>query len=105
MASYNAAGRKSPWENPPDDQFAAAAARDPAGAAAVQGLRMGSATGMNQGAYGAAAQKSYDQRNIQSGTYNKGVDQATSGANGAWYGQGNEYGMSLMAGDSDAFWT
>jgi hypothetical protein len=65
---------------------------------------MGTASGMNQGAYGAAVQKSYDQGNINSGYYGKQVGGPVSGSN-QWYGKGNEYGMSLMAGDSDAFWT
>jgi hypothetical protein len=54
---------------------------------------------MGPGAYNAAQTDSVANRAKQ-GAY--GVQTSTPKN---WYGKGNEYGMSLMAGDTNAFWT
>lgn len=84
---------------PPASAFASAQRQNPLGAAALGGISsQGTPSGgkMSPGAYTASGQPA------SQGAYGKGVQTTTPGN---WYGKGNEYGMSLMAGDTNAFWT
>jgi hypothetical protein len=87
---------------PPPQQLAAAQRANPTQAAAALGLQSQGITPgstMATGAYNAAPQGSVANRAAQ-GAYGF---QTSTPKN--WYGKGNEYGMSLMAGDTNAFWT
>ena len=90
--------------NPPPATALAAAGRkaSPTSAAAASGLTSPGITpgsSLGPGAYRPTSAAQADSRSRQ-GAY--GV-QTTTPNN--WYGKGNEYGMSLMAGDTNAFWT
>lgn len=89
--------------NPPPASAVSSAQRaNPLGAASINGLSgQGITPGstMSPGAYNAAQQERVNNRTRQ-GAYGF---QTTTPNN--WYGKGNEYGMSLMAGDTGMFWT
>lgn len=94
------------WVNPPDDQFSAAAAKDPISAAAVQASNQQSnRRGTSQlGQF--PGQSSTSGRGISSTPVNMANYNNTGTNNSsAWYGQGNEYGAGAMADSSDVFWS
>lgn len=88
------------WNNPPPQQLQQAQQADPIGAAAaaasVPTAPGASTTTTPSATYG---------RGIAPGpASNQGSLSSAVSTPDAWYGQGNEYGMGMMAGDTDQFW-